>query len=338
MNIKQNILKKNNKIIEKIIINLKNNKQIINNKNFFPKKKKWFEYYLKILKKIIKYKNETLSLINYKRDEYIDINKLLIHKSLPYVLMVSNYDSFMKSIINKKTIIDTKSIYIFPDDIKKISEYKKNTLLGHINNIDFLYKTFYKNILLDDCILFRGMHNNKTDEGIYKYLYDFYDNKTNKINFKKGNNFVFDNYVSTSLNLKTCLLDFFSGYKGESIILVIKIKKKHNVPGLYLPDSFFNKSLINNDKFKKNFYKRYESEFEILVNRNFTIKINNIKKINLKKYNKISRINNIYIKNKENKENNILKIIFAESCPYTLPEQFVLNNDNDYKYVCTSLL
>ena len=45
MNIEQKILKKNNKIIEKIIINLKNNKQIINNKNFFPKKKKWFEYY-----------------------------------------------------------------------------------------------------------------------------------------------------------------------------------------------------------------------------------------------------------------------------------------------------
>ena len=30
---------------------------------------------------------------------------------------------------------------------------------------------------------------------------------------------------------------------------------------------------------KDNFYKSYEYEFEILVNRNFTIKINNIKKI-----------------------------------------------------------
>ena len=27
-----------------------------------------------------------------------------------------------------------------------------------------------------------------------------------------------------------------------------------------------------------------------------------------------------------------VKIVFAESCPYTLPEQFILNND--YKYFC----
>jgi hypothetical protein len=336
MNIEQNILKKNIKIIEKIIINFKNNKKIINNKAFFPKKKNWFEYYLKILRKIIKFKNESLSLVYYKQDGYIDINKLLIHKSLPYVFMASKYDSFIGSIINKKTNLDTKPIYIFPDDIKKISEYKKNILLGHINNIDFLYKTFYKNIILDDCILFRGMHNNKSQKGINKFLYNFYDDN-HKINFKKGNNFVFDNYVSTSLNIKPCLSGFFSGYGGESIILVIKIKKEHNVPGLYLPNSFFSNSVVNNDKFKKNFYKRYESEFEILVNRNFVIKINNVKIINLKKYNQINKINNIYENNKKNKKNkkNVLKIIFAESCPYTLPEQFVLNND--YKYFCTSL-
>ena len=143
MNIEQNILKKNNKNIEKIIINLKNNKEIIKNKIFFPKKKNWFEYYLKILKKIIKYKKESLSLIYYKRDGYIEINKLLIHKSLPYVFMFNMYEDIIKPIFNKKTIIDTKPIYIFPDDIKKIPEYKKNELLNHINNIDFLYKTFY---------------------------------------------------------------------------------------------------------------------------------------------------------------------------------------------------
>ncbi len=351
MNIQQNILKKNNKIIEKIIINLKSNKQkIINNKIFFPKKKNWFEHYLKILKKIIKFKNESLSLIYYKRNGYIEINKLLIHKSLPYVFIFNNmYDDIIQPIFNKKTIIDTKPIYIFPDDIKKISEYKKNELLNHINNIDFLYKTFYKNILLDDCILFRGMHNNQTKKGINKFLYNFYDDNDNhKINFKKGNNFVFDNYVSTSLNMKTPLSGFFSGYRGEIIILVIKIKKEHNIPGLYLPESFFNKSIIEKDNLKKKFYKSYESEFEILVNRNFTIKINNIKKINLKNNSTyISKINNIYL-NKNNKDdkkhkidkkhkkhNNVLKIVFAESCPYTLPEQFVLNKD--YKYICSAL-
>jgi len=339
MNIQQNILKKNIKNIEKIIINLKNIKPIINHKIFFPKKKNWFEHYLKILKKIIKFKNETLSLVYYKQNGYIEINKLLIHKSLPYVFMPNNYDSNIKSIFNKKTIIDTKPIYIFPDDIKKISEYKKNTLLNHINNIDFLYKTFYKNILLDDCILFRGMHNNQTQKGINKFLYDFYDKNINKVNFKKGTNFVFDNYISTSLNIKAPLSGFFSGYKSENIILVIKIKKEHNVPGLYLPDSFFNESVIEKDKLKKNFYKRYEHEFEILLNRNFTIKINNIKKVNINKYINISKINNIYSKKNNKKDDKkhkkVLTIVFAESCPYTLPEQFVLNND--YKYICGSL-
>jgi hypothetical protein len=341
MNIQQNILKKNIKNIEKIIINLKNTKPIINHKIFFPKKKNWFDHYLKILKKIIKFNNETLSLVYYKQNGYIEINKLLIHKSLPYVFMFNMYDNNTQSIFNKKTIIDTKPIYIFPDDIKKISEYKKNTLLNHINNIDFLYKTFYKNILLDDCILFRGMHHNETKKGINKFLYDFYDNNSKKLNFKKGNNFLFDNYVSTSLNIKTVLSGFFSGYNNGTI-LVIKIKKEHNVPGLYLPDSFFNKSVIEKDKLK-NFYKRYEHEFEILLNRNFTIKINNIKKINLKKYINVSKINNIYSNKKDDdkkdkkhkKDNTVLTIVFAESCPYTLPDQFVLNND--YKYMCGSL-
>jgi predicted RNA polymerase sigma factor len=76
----------------------------------------------------------------------------------------------------------------------------------------------------------------------------------------------------------------------------------------------------------------------------------------LKKSNSISKINNIYSKknnNKDDKKNkkdkkdkknkkdkkdkkdDVLTIIFAESCPYTLPEQFVINND--YKYFCSAL-
>jgi hypothetical protein len=333
MNIQQDILKKNNKNIEKIIINLKNKRSIENYKIFFPKKK-WFDHYLKILKKIIKLKNETLSIVYYKQNEYIEINKLLIHKSLPYVFMFNMYDDVIEPIFKKKTIIDTKPIYIFPDDIKKISEYKKNELLNHINNIDFLYKTFYKNILLDDCILFCTMNNNQTEKGINKFLYNFYDNNHN-INFKKGSNFVFDNYVSTLLNIKAPLYRFSS---GEIIILVIKIKKEHNVPGLFLPNSFSYNSIIEKDNLKKTFYKSYESAFEILINRNFTIKINNIKKVNFKKNNNIFKINNIYSKKddkKDDKKNDVLTIVFAESCPYTLPEQFVLNND--YKYICGTL-
>ena len=245
--------------------------------------------------------------------------------------MFNSSNSNISNIFNKETtIIDTKPIYIFPDDIKKISEYKKNLLLTHINNIDFLYKTFYKNILLDDCILFRGMHDYQPNKGIYKYLTDFYDDNINKINFKKGTNFVFDNYVSTSLNIKTALSSFFSGYKSNTI-LVIKIKKEHNIPALYLPDSFSGKSIIEKDILKKNFYKNYEYEFEILLNRNFTIKIKNIKKIDIKNIN-FTKINNIYSNKKNNKS---LKIVFAESCPYILPEQFILKND--YKYFCTNL-
>jgi len=246
-------------------------------------------------------KNETLSLVYYKRSGYNEINKLLIHKSLPYVYMYNSYNNAIKNIFNKKTIIDTNPVYIFPDDIKKISEYKKNILLTHINNIDFLYKTFYKNIILDDCILFRGMRDIPSKKCINKYLYDYYDDDKNKINLKKGNTFIFDNYVSTSLNIKTALSEYFSGYNNDnnSTILVIKIKKEHNVPGLYLPESFFNKLVVEKDELKKNFYKKYESEFEILLNRNFTIKINNIKKIDFKKT-KIFKINNIY----SNKKNN----------------------------------
>jgi hypothetical protein len=61
--------------------------------------------------------------------------------------------------------------------------------------------------------------------------------------------------------------------------------------------------------------------------------------VNLKKSNSISKINNIYSKKNNKKDDKkhkkVLTIVFAESCPYTLPEQFVLNND--YKYICGSL-
>ena len=166
MNIQQNIIKmKYYKIIEKMIIDFYNGNNI-DLSIFFPKKKSWFEYYLKILKKIIKYKNETLSLIYYKQNGYIEINKVLIHKSLPYIFMYSEYDNNIKNIFETKTKLNTKQIYIFPDDIKKISEYKKNALINHIKNIDFLYSTFYKDILLDDCVIIRGMNNKKSKKNI----------------------------------------------------------------------------------------------------------------------------------------------------------------------------
>ena len=54
-----------------------------------------------------------------------------------------------------------------------------------------------------------------------------------KFNLDENNEFVFDNYTSTTFNIKTAL-NFAS-----NVLLVLNIKKEHNIPGIYLSDLFF---------------------------------------------------------------------------------------------------
>ena len=48
-------------------------------------------------------------------------------------------------------------LYLFPNDVKKIVDNKEKNILKNINNIDFIFKKYYKYLKLSDCILFRKM-------------------------------------------------------------------------------------------------------------------------------------------------------------------------------------
>ena len=342
VNIDQEILKKKNiySFITKLIQSIYNKKKI-DYTILFPKEKEWFIYYKKILKSMLKDSKNIKSLVYYKGIGYININKLLISKSLPYIFLFSKYDNSIKNMYNK-TSINTDPIYIFPDDLKKISEYKKNNLLKHISNIDYLFTKYYNELILSDCIVFRGMSNEDLLSNKSKSKVNFNDlfykmkkqsslSNKNKLDLNENNEFVFDNYISTTFNIKTAL-NFAS-----NILLVLNIKKEHNIPGIYLSNLFFGN--INSEKNLNNFFKTQDYEFEVLLHRNFKIKIKKVKTIKIDAdYYFSSSINGLYKKEKKEKtDNNIetIKIVFAESCPFEIPQEFQIQND--YKYICTSL-
>jgi len=345
MDISQSILKYKNiiNIVENIILN-KNDK--IDMKTLYPSKIDWYKYNIKILKKIIKEHNDKFSsFIFYKGNGYRNINKILINESFPFIYLYNKYDINTKEMFNK-TIINTEPIYIFPQDIKKISEYKQNSILKSIENIDYIFNKYYNYIKLSECILFRGM-DNINDNKIYNNFEDIFNKMISRYQYKIKNNkklnktdeeFTFNNYISTTFNINASIsfLDMYSN-GASSIFLILHIKKEHNIPGIYLSDLFFDS--INNEKNigkKITDIKDYESE--ILLNRKITIKILKIKNIVKKnlRYKSYS-IKNLYkdSENDKKSQSNKIKIVYAESCPYTLPEKFIPKNN--FKYLCTRL-
>jgi hypothetical protein len=349
MNINQKILKNKN-IIDTIKKFILNNDYNIDYKNLYPNKINWYKHNIKILEKIINEDNDKIkSIIYYKGSGYIELNKILINKAFPLIFNYKDYNQNIKNIFNK-SIINTDPIYIFPSDIKKISEYKEKTILKHINNIDYIFNKYYNDIKLSECILFRGMNNisdndiNNNFSNIFRKMTQNYEYKikNKEILNKIDEEYTFDNFVSSTFNIKTAL-NFINSYDKKSIglFIILHIKKEHNIPGIYLSNIFFNN--INNiaNNIEEKIINKKDSESEILLNRGLTIKILKIKNISFKNKNKdkIYSIKDLYENNKKinNNINNFkkIKIIYAESCPYNLPENFT--PINNFKYLCKRL-
>jgi len=341
MDINQKILKDKN-IIETIKNIILDSEYKFDNKTLYPKKIDWYKNIIKILRKIIKENNDKFkSIIYYKGNGYRELNRILINKSFPLIYIYSQYNNNIKNIFNK-SIINSEPIYIFPSDIKKISDYKEKIILNHISNIDYIFSKYYNDLKLSDCILFRGMHNINDNDNNNNFLEIFqkmtknyeYKIKNKQIVNKIDEEYTFNNFMSSTFNIKTALN--FLGNPG--IFFIINIKKEHNVPGLFLSNLFF--SDINNNNIEKKIIDMKDTESEILINRNLTIKILKIKNIikNIKKTSFYS-IKNLYETDKINKTKEIfkkkIKIIYAESCPYILPEKFI--PDNNFKYLCREL-
>jgi hypothetical protein len=192
---------------------------------------------------------------------------------------------------------------------------------------------------------FNSVKNNiNTFDNMLKKMTSSYEYKINNKLIIDDNDkeFTFDNYISTTFNIKTAYN--FTSYQNlnNKMILILNIKKEHNIPGIYLSDLFFSNS-FNYSKIEKSVTSIKDYEFEILLNRNFKIKILNIKNIELEKYkSKIFSINNLYDTKKTKKNINAnkpimikYKIIYAESCPYVFPEKFVPLKS--YKYLVKKL-
>jgi len=247
--------------------------------------------------------------------------------------------------LTKKTIINTEPIYIFPNDLKNISKYKSNLILNKITNIDNLFEKYYDKLILSDCVVFRGMtysediSNKSNFDKIMNRMIKYPSNNIKKINSTKKEH-IFENYLSTTFNIKTAINFSSAAFEknNTNYLFIIKIKKEHRIPGIFVPDVFLRyelNELTNNNIYKK-FFSNIDYEFEILLHRNLKIKIIDIKEIKFDDVKKLysTSIDNIYLN--KNINNKIpLKVIYAESCPFELPQPFQL--DKNYEYVCTKV-
>ena len=295
---------------------------------FFPQNINYFEQDIRYLKKINKTNPELInSLSKYKGTEYKLINNVLIRKQFPLIYLSPSHNPD-----------DTR--YLFPDDVYKVKQKKEKGILDCINNID---KIILNNKTLDDTILFRGLiipKRRKIDKNENLFAQLSTNFIYNNINYKKNNVIKFDNFLSTTFNLNIAL-DFTyipidsagklikkAQNNNETILLIIRIKKEHEIPSVFCSNIFFNN--INNKSFIREWKYKIYDEFEVLLSRNTEFKITNIKVI----HNKVKKglsISNVYDKLKTD---NYIKLVFLESLPFQRPEPF--EPKKKYKYVCVT--
>ena len=146
--------------------------------------------------------------------------------------------------------------------------------------------------------------------------------------YKKNDIIKFDNFVSTTFDPTISLIfaGKFEKEKGNSTLLIIRVKKDHNIPAVFISNIFDNNP--NNEQFKFNWKHTTSEEYEILLSRNVEFIIKNIKIIQ-DKDKKTSSLSDLYNKHKYSK---YIKLVFLESLPFKIPEPF--EPEHKYKYVC----
>ena len=340
--IKQKIITYSQEEIINTVENIINDNFDDNYNIFFPSDKKWFKYYIDILKKINK--NDVTSgdacrmspiesLIYYKKSGYSIINNILYHGKFPLIYIFDNYYS---ELLNKNKL-NKEPIYIFPSDLQKIQKYNQQKIIDSINNIDNIFLN--NKVELDNCILFRGLKKypsklvkNVSDDDLLNILTgENYTKKSSK-NFNKNNEILCKGYSSFSFS-PIIAKDFASDVQLTSptsgLILILKINKKDHIPGLFLSNVLFGKD---------HQYNKYSSEMneemEVLLSRNIKIKIIEKKEVYINKTRHFpSKINNIYNKKGSDKLLKTIQIIYAETLPYEKPSAFK-PNPGQFTYLC----
>ena len=329
--INQDILKLEPTRIIHFVKEIMDNK-IITTKKFYPKSKEWFKFNMKKIIELNKSFNIFKTLEDYKLVGYIIINKILVNESFP---LIYKYDKFNSNLQNK-TKINTDVLYIFPDDVDKIKKFESRRILNEIKILDRIFLT--PEFLLSSCVLFRGFslsnRNNtkKTLTNIFQNLQGSYE--VNKNFFKDNQPVLFKNYSSFSFDPKIAL-NFISSNGGY--LLILNIKREHNIPGFFLSNIFFSDTITNQniDDFAKN---RGE-EMEVLICRNLRIVVKRIVRADSQSQKFGRSINNIYNDEKKNISKKKISIIYAETLPFVFPPEFVPKTDqpnkfSSFQYMC----
>lgn len=291
----KNNITKMKKYINKSILTQK-----YDTKMYLPKEKTFFRKNINHLKALIKNNIDYLIALNaYKSNSFIQINYVLRNKQFSNSININELLKTLEINVEKTILFDllqitNKLITINKEYINKYNSF----IISKILNIDDILN---KSFILDDCYLFRGTNIEKKN--------------------KMKKEIKYDSYLSTSFNLATALNFIYTSNDEQNILYIIKIKKIDKIPYIYLSDAFFKQinKTNNQTKYLNKYNKIEEREYEILLPRNISFKINNVSVLNKES---LKSINNVYKKKKYK-----LTVIFLESMPY----KFIPLNMNEYK-------
>jgi hypothetical protein len=306
--------------------------KIVTTKKFYPKSKEWFKFNMMKIIELNKSFNIFKTLEDYKLIGYIIINKILVNESFPLIYKYDKYNSNLQN----KTKINTDVLYIFPDDVDKIKKFESQKILNQIRILDRIFLT--PDFLLSRCVLFRGFSSSnrnvtkKTSTNIFQNLQGSYE--VNKNFFKENQSVLFKNYSSFSFDPKISLN--FIGSNG-GYLLILNIKREHNIPGFFLSNIFFSDTITNKDI--NNYAKNRGEEMEVLICRNLRIVIKRIVKADSQSQTSGRSINNIYNDQKKNISKKKISIIYAETLPFVFPSEFLpqtnqRNKFSSFQYMC----
>lgn len=250
-------------------------------------------------------KDELLTLLDYKTDYFLHINGVLYDYALPKSLDTSDYGiyEFMTSLfkVNKYPNLNFQGL-----SIQLIHDFIQYLYLL-INDLDNIFK---KVDTLYDIVLFRSIQKKEKLEKNYSY---------DALNYKIGEKITFKGFTSTSLN------PLIPKYFGN-VIFVMKIRKEHKIPFIFLSSIFFKRNLKKNgtdnivNAIKWSNWKNIDDEFEIVLPRDCEFIVKNIRNIKHKDIKIPKKFSNIF--NNKNAENIDYIFYYVESLPYKFPEEF----------------
>lgn len=258
--------------------------------------------------KLIKLDNELFNKIYKKsipiiesfKDFYRDLNK----NEYKYL---ENYKNNSYNIFN--LLVDSNIIL----DYNNILNLKNGKSLNLI--LKEYYNDLKKEIQVIDNLFLKKSIKIKNNYSVFRGEHDI-NIINNILNLKIGETINYKSFLSTSIDFKSALR--FTKFSNENkIILLINIKKNNNI--IYLP--WLNDLKDRNIKKEKLYF---NSEFEILLNRNANLRLKKIKKIEDSK----KKINNLDWYTDINSKKNFINLYIFDLVDYN---KTIINNFNDIK-------